>query len=48
MYLSHLKIKNHPILKNLELDLTNPKTNEPYAVVAFVGENGCIINEFIP
>lgn len=41
MYLSHLKIKNHPILKNLELDLTNPKTNEPYAVVAFVGENGC-------
>lgn len=49
MYLSHLKIKNHPILKNLELDLTNPKTNEPYAVVAFVGENGCgkttILNE---
>ena len=49
MYLSHLKIKNHPILKSLELDLTNPKTNEPYAVVAFVGENGCgkttILNE---
>ena len=49
MYLSHLKIKNHPILKNLELDLINPKTNEPYVVVAFVGENGCgkttILNE---
>ena len=41
MYLSHLHIKNHPILKDLKLDLMNPKTNEPYAVVAFVGENGC-------
>ena len=41
MYLSDLRIRNHPILKNLELDLTNPKTNKPYAVVAFVGENGC-------
>ncbi len=49
MYLTHLKIKNHPILKNLELNLTNPNTNQPYAVVAFVGENGCgkttILNE---
>lgn len=49
MYLSHLHIKNHPILKDLNLDLINPKTNEPYAVVAFVGENGCgkttILNE---
>ena len=49
MYLSHLHIKNHPILKDLTLDLINPKTNEPYAVVAFVGENGCgkttILNE---
>ena len=41
MYLSHLKIKNHPILKDIELDLINPKTNKPYAIVAFVGENGC-------
>lgn len=41
MYLTHLKIKNHPILKDLELNLTNPNTNQPYAVVAFVGENGC-------
>ena len=41
MYLTHLKIKNHPILKDLELDLINPRTKQPYAVVAFVGENGC-------
>lgn len=40
-HLSQLKIKNHPILKNIELDLINPKTNKPYVVVAFVGENGC-------
>ena len=49
MYLSHLNIKNHPLIKNLELDLMNHKTNKPYAVVAFVGENGCgkttILNE---
>ena len=49
MYLSHLKIKNHPILGDLELNLTNPKTNKPYAVIALVGENGCgkttILNE---
>ena len=49
MYLSHLNIKNHPILKDLKLNLTNPKTNQPYAIVAFVGENGCgkttILNE---
>ena len=41
MYLSHLKIKDHPILKDLEIDLVNPKTNKPYSVIAFVGENGC-------
>ena len=41
MYLSRLRIKKHPILKNIELDLVNPKTNKPYAIVAFVGENGC-------
>lgn len=49
MYLTHLRIKNHPILKDFELDLVNPKTGKPYAVVAFVGENGCgkttILNE---
>ena len=41
MYLTHLNIKNHPILKNLELDFVNPKTSKPYEIVAFVGENGC-------
>ena len=41
MYLNHLKIKGHPVLKDLELDLINPKTKEPYSIVAFVGENGC-------
>ena len=49
MYLSHLKIKNHPILGDIEIDLINPKTGKPYSVVAFVGENGCgkttILNE---
>ena len=51
MYLYHLNIKNHPILKDLKLNLTNPNTNQPYAVVAFVGENGCgkttILNEIL-
>ena len=41
MYLTHLRIKNHPILKDFDLDLINPKTGKPYAIVAFVGENGC-------
>lgn len=41
MYLSHLRIKNHPILKDLDLDLINPKTGKPYSIIAFVGENGC-------
>lgn len=49
MFLYQLKIKNHPILKDLNLNFTNPKTKEPYSVVAFVGENGCgkttILNE---
>ena len=49
MHLYQLKIKNHPILKDLNLSFTNPKTKEPYSVVAFVGENGCgkttILNE---
>ena len=49
MFLYQLKIKNHPILKDLNLNFTNPKTKQPYSVVAFVGENGCgkttILNE---
>ena len=49
MYLSRLSIRNHPVLKNLELDLINHKTGKPYSIIAFVGENGCgkttILNE---
>lgn len=49
MYLNHLRLKRHPILGDVELNLTNSKTKEPYAIVAFVGENGCgkttILNE---
>lgn len=49
MYLNHLKIKGHPVLKDIELDFINPKTKEAYSIVAFVGENGCgkttILNE---
>ena len=41
MYLSHLKIKNHDILGDLEINFLNPRTNEPYRIIAFVGENGC-------
>lgn len=41
MYLSHLRIKNHPILKDINIDLVNPKTGKPYSIIAFVGENGC-------
>lgn len=41
MYLNHLKLKGHPVLKDIELDLINPKTKETYSIVAFVGENGC-------
>lgn len=41
MYISKLQIRNHPYLKNLDLDFINKKTGEPYRVVAFVGENGC-------
>ena len=41
MYLSHLRIKNHPILGEINIDLVNPITGKPYSVIAFVGENGC-------
>lgn len=40
-HLSHIRIKNHPVLKDINLDLVNPKTNKPYDIIAFVGENGC-------
>ena len=41
MKLSQISIKEHPILGDIKLSLVNPKTKEPYSVVAFVGENGC-------
>lgn len=41
MKLSQINIKKHPILGDIKLSLVNPKTKEPYSVVAFVGENGC-------
>lgn len=48
-HLSYIRIKNHPVLKDIDLDLVNPKTKKPYDIIAFVGENGCgkttILNE---
>lgn len=48
-HLNYIRIKNHPVLKDINLDLVNPKTNKPYDIIAFVGENGCgkttILNE---
>ena len=41
MRLSKITIKGHPILGDLDVPFINPKTNEPYSIVAFVGENGC-------
>ena len=41
MYLKYLRIRNHPVLNDIDLDFINPKTNSPYSVIAFVGENGC-------
>ena len=41
MYLTHLHIKNHPILKDISFDFVNPQTGKPYSIIAFVGENGC-------
>ena len=41
MYLTRLTIKDHPILGDINFSFINPKTNKPYSVIAFVGENGC-------
>ena len=40
-HLKHLSIKNHPILKDVNFNLINPKTGEPHNIIALVGENGC-------
>jgi len=40
MTIKKIKWNNHPILGNLELDLINPATGQPYETVVFAGENG--------
>lgn len=41
MKLTHLHFKEHNLFKDLRLDFINPKTQKPYTIIAFVGENGC-------
>ena len=41
MRLSQIEFTNHPILKNLKIDFTNPANGNIYANIIFVGENGC-------
>lgn len=41
MRLSQIEFNNHPILKNLKIDFTNPENGNIYANIIFVGENGC-------
>ena len=40
-YLTKIHFDNHKILGNINIPLVNPKTNKPYSIVVFVGENGC-------
>ena len=40
-YLNKININGHKILGDLYINLINPKTNNPYSIVVFVGENGC-------
>ena len=40
MKLRKIKWKDHPILNNLELNLVNPITNQPYETILLAGENG--------
>ncbi len=40
MQIRKIKYKNHPLLKDLELDLVNPDTDKPYATIVLAGENG--------
>lgn len=40
MKIRKIKYKNHTVLGNLELDLTNPETNEAFDNIIFAGENG--------
>lgn len=41
MRLPEIEFRNHPILKNLKIDFTNPETGHIYGNIIFVGENGC-------
>ena len=40
MYLSYIRIRNHPVLGDIDIPAINPYTKKPYSIVAFVGENG--------
>lgn len=40
MKIRKIKYNNHPILENLEIDLVNPNTGQPYDTILFAGENG--------
>jgi len=40
MHIRKLEIRNHPLLKDIDLDFCNEE-HKPYPVVVFVGENGC-------
>ena len=39
-YLNEININGHKILGDLYINLINPKTNNPYSIVVFVGEHG--------
>ena len=40
MKISQIEFKNHPILQNLKINLTD-KNGNIYSNIVFVGENGC-------
>lgn len=40
MKINKIKWKNHIVLGNLELDLTNLATSKPFNTIVFAGENG--------
>ena len=40
MLIKKIKWANHPVLGNLELDLFNSTTGQPYQTIVLAGENG--------
>ena len=40
MKIRKIKYKDHPVLKDLELNLVNPDTDKPYSTIVLAGENG--------